>query len=324
MTDILEFYKKTSIFTDLGKYKAEAVDLWENKCKKSLKELCHYLMSVTIHRVVVQEAMNFGSKKYWEYGDLSNIDFKTPMCEDDIFLTASSMFAEIYRRDDKGFYFERPFENKLVLTCRYISVLTSAILKANGIPTRSRAGWARYLTENKNLDHWVNEYWDEKKKRWIMFDMDDLYDRDFMKYELYEKNHFAYEYLDFGKEQFYSAADMWMMYRKDPKILETLQYGSEISRPEEILKYLFLDFWAAMNMEYNYKFKPMAFDKPMQEFSRSDLKEIDMLAKLMSNIDKNFDKLYKLYNTPRYRMTVSPLVSKQNYDLLIKSKKYHV
>ena len=188
MEKMLDFYKQTSMFTDLGKYKEDAIDLWENKCKKSLKELQHYLMSVTIHRVIIQQALIDGSAKYFEYGDLSKIDFKTPVCEDDIFLTATSIFNEIYRRDNKGFYFERPFENKLVLTCRYISVLTSAILKANGIPCRSRAGWARYLREGKCLDHWVNEYWNEKEQRWIMFDMDDLYDPDFMKYKLYAKN----------------------------------------------------------------------------------------------------------------------------------------
>ncbi len=322
MKNTKEFYKQTSMFTDLGKYKEEAVDLWENKCKKSLKELCHYIMSVTIHRVIIQDALRFGSQKYWEYGDLSRVDFQTPMCEDDIFLTAASIFNEIYRRDNKGFYFERPFENKIVLTCRYISVLTSAILKANGIPTRSRTGWARYLNKDKNLDHWVNEYWNEKENRWIMFDMDDLYDRDFMKFELYDKNKFAYQYLDFGKEQFYTASDMWKMYRKNSDILKTLQYGSEVSRPEEILKYLFLDFWAVMNLEYNYKFKPTVFDKKIEQFSEFELKEIDNLAELMSDVDKNFKKLQQLFNSPKYRLTTSPLVGKENYKLLIDSKKY--
>ncbi len=319
---IIDFYKTTSLFTDLGKYKDEAIDLWEKKCNKSLKELCHYLMSVTIHRVVIQEAIKLGWQKFQEYGNLSVIDFKTPMSEDDIFLTASSMFNEIFRRDNKGFYFERPFEKKLVLTCRYISVLTSAILKANNIPTRSRAGWGRYLKKNKNLDHWVNEYWEEKENRWIMFDMDDLYDRDFMKLALYDENKIAYEYLDFGESQFYSAAQMWIMYRKNPKILETLQLGSKDSTPEDILKYLFLDFWSIMNMEYNYKYSPMAFDKKIKDFSNKELREVDNFANLMLNPDENFEELQNLFNTPKYRFTISPLVDKENYSLIVKSKNY--
>lgn len=315
-----EFYLQTSIFTDLGKYKEDAIDLWENKCNKNLKELCHYLMNVTIHRVLIQWAL--AGRNVKEYGDFSFIDFTTPMSEDDILLTATSMFAEIFRRDEKGFYIGRPVKNRLNVTCRYVSVLTSAILKANHIPCRSRAGWARYLAENKNLDHWVNEYWNEQEHRWVMFDMDDLYDEDWMKDEFYKKNKIAKEYLDFGKDQFYTAAEMWQMYRKNPAIVETLQYGSNECRPEELLKYLFLDFWSVMNTEYNYKFKPLAYDKPIQNLSKSELFDIDYLAELMSDVDKNFNTLQQLYNTPKFRMTVSPLVGSENYTLLLKNKKY--
>ena len=126
--ETIEFYKSTSEFTYLGKYKEEAIDLWENKCEKSLKKLCLHLMNVTVHRVIVQMALNGASIK--EYGNFDYIDYTNPMSEDDIFLTSSAMFCEIFRRDEKGFYVGRPAEKRLNLTCRYISVLTSAILKA--------------------------------------------------------------------------------------------------------------------------------------------------------------------------------------------------
>lgn len=322
MQDTTSFYLQTSIFTDLGKYKEEAIDLWENKCKKSLKMLCLYLMNVTIHRVVVRWALE--GKNVHEYGDFSFIDFTTPMSEDDIFITASSMFVEIFRRDEKGFYIGRPVKNRLNVTCRYVSVLVSAILKANNIPCRCRAGWARYLTENKNLDHWVNEYWSEKETRWVMFDLDDLYDEDWMIDPFYRKNKIPQEYLDFGENQFYTAAEMWQMYRENPMVLDSLQYGSEVSRPEEIIKYLFLDFWAVMNMEYNYNFRPLIFDKKIEEFSNLELKEIDNLALIMKDVDKNHNKLKKLFNTPKHRMVSSPLVGKENYKYLLNSKKYKI
>ena len=322
MKKVIDFYKQTSLFTELGKYKEEAIDLWQNKCNRSLKKLCLYLMNVTIHRVLIQWALE--GRDVHEYGDFSFIDYSTPMSEDDIFVTASAMFTEIYRRDEKGFYIGRPVKNRLNLTCRYVSVLTSAILKANGIPTRSRAGWARYLTRNKNLDHWVNEYWNDQERRWVMFDLDDLYEEEWLEEEFYKENKISKEYLDFGKNQYYTAAEMWLKYRKDPKILDTIVFGAEGSRPEEILKYLFLDFWAVMNFECNYTFIPMSFNKPINDFTKTDLKEIDNLARLMLNIDKNFAELQKLFNTPKYRMPISPLVGKKNYDLLIAAKKYKV
>lgn len=317
-----QFYLETSMFTDLGKYKSEAIDLWGNKCNKNLKKLCQYLMNATVHRVVVQWALE--GKDVSDYGDFDYIDYSTLMSEDDILLTANAMFAEIFRRDKKGFYIGRPVQNRLNVTCRYVSVLTSAILKANNIPCRCRAGWARYLDENKNLDHWVNEYYSQSENRWIMFDMDDLYDEDFMPDPLYKKNKIAEEYLDFGKDQFYTASQMWQMYRKNPQVIKSLKYGSNDCRPEQILKYLFLDFWAVMNTEYNYNFVPLAYDKGIESFSKKELAEIDNLAKLMTDVDKNFGQLQKLYNTPKYRMVVSPLVGADNYQALIKNKKYSI
>ncbi len=318
--DIENFYLQTSMFTDLGNYKQQAIDLYVNKCNKNLKNLCYYLMNTTVHRVLIQWALD--GKDVSEYGDFSYIDHSTLMSEDDIFLTAASMFAEIYRRDNKGFYLGRPVKNRLNVTCRYVSVLTSAILKANSIPCRCRAGWARYLDARKNLDHWVNEYYDKSTNKWIMFDMDDLYDEDWLKDPLYRQNNICKEYLNFGKNQFYTAAEMWLKYKQNPKMLKTLQYGSNCSTPEQILKYLFLDFWAVMNVEYNYNFKPLMFDKKISNFSAKELEEVDALAKLMIDPDKNHKKLSELFNSPKYRMVVSPLVGKENYRLLIKNKKY--
>lgn len=315
-TDILEFYKQTSEFTYLGKYKDEAIDLWENKCQKSLKKLCLYLMNTTIHRVVIQLALKGENVK--EYGDLDYVNFTTPMSEDDVFLTASSMFCEIFRRDEKGFYIGRPAEKRINITCRYVSVLVSAILKANGIPCRCRAGWAKYFDEKKNLDHWVNEYYSEEQQRWIMFDLDDYYDSEFMKHELYQKNKISVQYLDFGSNQFYSAAEAYLKYREDKYFVDNLQYGSSCADPKHIMKYLFLDFFAVMNFETNYSFIPMAFDKDLKELTSEELKQLDKLANLMLDVDKNFNKIKKLFdNTPSYRMLNSPLVGKNNFAALI-------
>ena len=320
---MIEFYKQTSEFTYLGKFKDEAIDLWTNKCHRSLKELCHYLMNTTIHRVIIEKALD-GADLH-EYGNFDYIDYKTPICEDDIFLTATSIFSEIYRRDENGFYIGRPAEKRLNITCRYVSVLTSAILKANNVSCRCRAGWARYLRENNVLDHWVNEYWNEQENRWIMFDMDDLYDEDFIKYELYLNNKISKEYLDLGSNQFYTAATAWLNYRKDNHFIDEFKYGSSKSIPREVLKYLFLDFMAIMNFEPNYKFMPMAFDKDFEKLSASELEEVDNLATLMLDIDNNFEQLKDLYdNTPKYRMLNSPLVDENDFNSLLRCKKYKI
>lgn len=308
-------YLQTSMFTDLGKYKQDAIYLFEKQCHKSLKQLCLYLMNATIHRVIIQMALT--GRDMREYGDFSGINASTPMCEDDIFVTAVSMFAEIFRRDAKGFYIGRPVHKRLVVTCRYVSVLTSAILKANGIPCRSRAGWATYIREGKWLDHWVNEYYDAQTERWVMFDLDDLYDKDFQKYALYANNKIADAYLDMGANYFQSPASVWLMYRKDASVLKCLQYGDIPATPEHVVRYLFLDFYAVNHCEYSYRFTPACYNKPISKFTEQELKEVDAIAKLMLDVNKNFIKMKNLFQyNSSLRMVSSTLVENEDFENL--------
>lgn len=89
-------------------------------------------------------------------------------------MTASAMLAELFRRDKKGFTLKRKAEDKLILTCRYTAILIAAILKSKGIPCRVRSGHAPYFNMGElgdvTTDHWINQYWDKKEKRWVTID----------------------------------------------------------------------------------------------------------------------------------------------------------
>ena len=323
ITNLQQFYLQTSQFTDLGRYKDEAIDLWQNKCKGSLKLLCRYLMNVTVHPVVMQWATEGRAQLVEPYGNFDFINYTTPIREDDIFLTATSMFAEILRRDSMGFYIGRPVESRLKVSCRYVSVLVCAILKANGIPCRSRAGWATYLSPKKALDHWVNEYWDAKQAKWIKIDLDDLYDPEDMPDADYKRNGIAKYYLNLQPKHFITASEAWQSYRSGQNIVGKLQYGSNPATPEHILKYLFLDLFAVMQYEVNYTFMPIAFNKKVEDLTQKQLKFADDLASLLQDVDGNWQKLYKLWQTePKVRLVASPLVGADNYQALIDDKKY--
>ncbi|MBR4270960.1 MAG: transglutaminase domain-containing protein [Clostridia bacterium] len=318
--DKIEFYKQTSQYTDIGRYKKDVTLLWEQKCNKSLKQLCLYLMNVTLHRVILQLSMKDNNLS--EYGDFSYVDYTTPLSEDDIFLTANAMLGEIYRRDEKGFYLGRPANTRINVTCRYVSILTSAILKANNIPCRSRVGWARYLGKYIQ-NHWINEYYSDKEKRWIMFDLDDLYDQEFTKLEMYRKNKIAYEYLDIRENQFYTSAQAWLEYRKNYNFIESFRVLNRKVDSKMLIANLFLDFYAIMNLEHHYYTLPIAFDK--EKYIEKDLKEADTIAKLLLEPNKNFEKLQQIFHdTPKYRMLTSPLVVKEDYSQLIVAKNYKI
>lgn len=330
----IDFYRQTSVFTDYGRFKQDLVEIWRKRAKKDLKALCNLMQSVTIHRVIIQDFLN--GKDVSSYGDFSHINFKTKtlkddlitICEDDILVTAAAMLNEIYRRNKKGLYIGRPVQDKIIVTCRYVSVLTCAILKANNIPCRSRAGWATYFPGKKvACDHWVNEYWDKKTGRWVMFDLDDIYDQDYMQFDFYKNNGISDNYADFGEKKnvlFASGAQVWLDFRRYGDIIRRgLDYGCHYAAPENILEYLFYDFLSLMNYEVNYTFVPLAFSGKVKDFSDDDLKQLDDLATLLLDPDRNFRELCRLYESePRFRMLNSPLVGSISHRPLV--EKYNL
>ena len=64
----------------------------------------------------------------------------------------------------------RPPETRVGARCNTYSLLTVALLRAVGIPARSRCGFATYFVPGYYEDHWIAEYWDEGQRRWVMVD----------------------------------------------------------------------------------------------------------------------------------------------------------
>lgn len=54
--------------------------------------------------------------------------------------------------------------------CNTYTLLTVALLRASGIPARSRCGFGTYFVPGYHEDHWVVEYWDSATSRWQMVD----------------------------------------------------------------------------------------------------------------------------------------------------------
>lgn len=52
----------------------------------------------------------------------------------------------------------RPPEERLIGYCYHFALVHCALLRANGVPSRTRCGFANYLADGKWTDHWVVEY----------------------------------------------------------------------------------------------------------------------------------------------------------------------
>ena len=139
------------------------------------RELSLLLSRQIIHRVTLAQGNAYANADL-RYGNMDRWPWHRGPCEDDVYLTAPAIAAGLFRLDERGFVPDRRVEDKLVLTCRFVSVLVSSIYKAKGIPCRSRAGFAPYIQPGRSLDHWINQIWSGSDRRWITFDADGLYD----------------------------------------------------------------------------------------------------------------------------------------------------
>lgn len=297
--EILEHYLQTGTYTYAGAYKD-----YFRSLPDAVEEIGHLVCASVIHRVTLREG-NTNANDKLQYGDMTRFPWYRMRCEDDILITASAMTAELFRLDEKGLTKERAVENKIVVTCRYVSVLMSAILKARGIPCRSRAGFAPYFQPGISMDHWINQYFDEKEKRWVTIDADGFYDENGMNLGQY----------DIADGRFDFAGKTWLDIRGGRVKGEKFIYADGLCTCslKAVIRALFYDFHALMNDEISYRFMPCYIDEKFERLTEEDFRELDELAALLSEPDENFDELVKIWHTKKkFRIMNSPLVG--DYD----------
>lgn len=118
------------------------------------------------------------------------------------------------------------------------------------------------------------------------------------------------------EEEFITAAEAWLNVRSGKENSANFLHGSSIRGLDMLARALFFDFHAIMNDEISYLFFPTYIDtdKKFFDLSVNELKELDDLAILMLDIDKNFDELRYLYrNDKRFHAINTPLLSDKDH-----------
>jgi hypothetical protein len=82
--------------------------------------------------------------------------------------SATAMVRRVLEFDRRPLATRREPANRFLGNCRHISVLTVALMRRIGIPSRARCGFASYFEPGRWVDHWVVEYWESG--RWRMLD----------------------------------------------------------------------------------------------------------------------------------------------------------
>jgi len=198
---------------------------------------------------------------------------------------------DLLTRDGRRLSVERGTNERQVGVCRHFTLLHVAMLRTHGIPARARCGFGAYFEKGKYLDHWVTEYWNERRKCWLLFDaqIDDR-QRELFRIE--------FDTADVSRDQFLVAGDAWQLCRggkADPSTFGILDmYGlwfiaGNLARDVAALnnrEMLPWDIWGAMR----------------QQDGELDLAFFDRLATVSREPDAHVDELSTLYWDERVRV----------------------
>lgn len=280
---ILEFYKQTSLYTELGLYKNYMKNLTVD-----IDELCVLQRMQIIHPFAYSD-INIRKQNKCFWGDMTKVPITRLDYEDDLFPTAVSMINELLRKDNK-YHINRKAEDKIHVTCRGQAILLAATLKAKGYPTRVRSGFAPYIKyDGINYDHWITEYYDINKNRWVLVDAD----------EHCPDHEVGFDLNDIPRDKFIFGAEAYLGMRNKKYKDEEIHYSSDPATLglKASLRCLFYDFHCLMNDEIIFLHLPKYIQDKKFELNEEEYKELDELADLMLNPDLNFDKLLEIWNT---------------------------
>jgi len=182
-----EYYQGHGLMSATGANAAELQALPDDIAK-----LCEIVQGLIIHRDIAPFA--YGVTLSEERRDDAHL---RPMAE---------MLARIYLHDPRPLTAARAPEKKFAGVCRHFSLMLASILRQHGVPARARCGFGAYFTPGKFEDHWVCEYWNAERSRWMMVDAQ----LDATQRKLFKPD---FDSLDVPRNRFIIAGDAWQMCR---------------------------------------------------------------------------------------------------------------
>lgn len=280
---ILDHYLEFGTYTFPGKY----LENLQNDLPNHVKEIGLLIRKNFIHRVTLFNG-NKWSNADLRYGDMTKVPWYR-QAEDDVLVTVAAMLAELYRRDPRGFVQDRAEKDKVILTCRFDSLMMASILKAKGIPARVRSGFENYTESGDNpqaVDHWITQYYNVNQERWITIDVDCCMEP------------LKFDPFDLPDNTYIFSPDAWLDVREGRLDGKNFWNAGGFDGLVVIAWELFYDFHSLMNSEISYLHHPSFVTKAnFDKITEKQLKSIDELARLMQDPDKNFDKLKEIWET---------------------------
>jgi hypothetical protein len=182
-SDILAFYASHSPMTELGRSGALVEPL-----PNDVAALTRVIQGLGIYDVVARDFYGFEPPA----DRLSEIHLRP----------IAMRLARIVELDDRALHIARAPDRRALQRCNSFALMLVAMLRAKGVPARSRCGFAAYFNPPNFEDHWVCEYWDRRERRWRLADpqIDEVW-RDRLNLD--------FDTLDLPRTQFLTAGEAW-------------------------------------------------------------------------------------------------------------------
>jgi len=278
---MLEFYRTQSPWTDPGEHEAMYAKIPDDvgSIVKSVQGAVVHGGLVRLYELKPSEAQNGGF-------NIRRTD---------------ELLGRIKALDDAGLDMHRPPEKRLVANCRQFAVLTCSILRHKGIPARARAGYALYTWRHgKYENHWICEYWNKGKKRWIQVDAQiDAKQRELMKID--------FDTLDMPKGRFVVAGEGWRRFRDGDVAPENFGVGGDggwnAMGWTMAMENVTCDLLVLNKVELLPWDTPPFAQKTEDEMSPEDFAVIEQAAELTTNVNTRWADMRELYeNHPAFHM----------------------
>lgn len=277
---VTDFYARSGAMTFVGNYTAAL-----KKLSGDVKDLTGIVQGLAIHEFVAFPF--YGVQIPHERQDESHIR------------QAKQMLDRILALDEQPLTISRTPDKRLVGVCHHFAVLLVSLLRARGIPARSRYGFGDYFNPGYFEDHSLCEYWNAAEKRWVLVDpqFDEVWRvRARIKHDIF----------DVPSDHFLTAGDAWIKCRSgeaDPATFGIFQ--GDLRGLWFIAGVLVRDIAALNKMEMLQWDTWGAMPRPGNKLQdKEKLTFFDRLAELTRNTDASFKELRRVYADKNNRLAV--------------------
>jgi hypothetical protein len=210
--------------------------------------------------------------------------------------SVASMLERLGELNPRPLTITRLPECRLIGCCRDAATLVCAVLRHHGVPARVRVGFASYLAPNLSVDHWVVEWWDDERQRWILTDAE-------QEAPVVGANGSTFDPCDVPRDEFLVAGQAWQASRAGWENASRFGYDPEMTGLGVIRNNLLHDLACLNKMELTpWDFWGLSLTD-FEQHTEDDLALLDQVAMLTQGGNDDILAVRSLYGRdPRLRV----------------------